>query len=178
MVADFVDKMSTAVAQVDLPKISSIRREKRAIVSRRNPWESIAQNPAVVHAMSVLPSNYEFEIPKTLWKILSLEAKVVALQFPEGLLMYSCIISDIVRRFTGARVIILSDVTYGACCIDDYTAKKLEADVMIHYGHSCLVPITSTCVKVGNLSFRDNPLNFLFFRRSTSLLRFISILIT
>jgi 2-(3-amino-3-carboxypropyl)histidine synthase len=115
--------------------------------NRKQAWEEIGQNPAVLQAMKLLPSNYEFEIPKTLWKILSLECKIVALQFPEGLLMYACIISDIVRRFTGARVIILSDVTYGACCIDDYTAAKLNADCLIHYGHSCLVPISSTCVK-------------------------------
>jgi 2-(3-amino-3-carboxypropyl)histidine synthase len=115
---------------------------------RKNPWEDVSQNIAVQSAVKMLPSNYEFEIPKTLWKILSLSSEVVALQFPEGLLMYSCIISDIIRRFTGCRVIILSDVTYGACCIDDYTAKKLSADVLIHYGHSCLVPISSTCVKV------------------------------
>jgi 2-(3-amino-3-carboxypropyl)histidine synthase len=115
---------------------------------RKNPWEDVSQNIAVQSAIKMLPSNYEFEIPKTLWKILSLSSQVVALQFPEGLLMYACIISDIIRRFTGCRVIILSDVTYGACCIDDYTAKKLSADVLIHYGHSCLVPISSTCVKV------------------------------
>ena len=32
----------------------------------------------------------------------------------------------------------MGDVTYGACCIDDYTAKALGADLMVHYGHSCL----------------------------------------
>lgn len=35
-------------------------------------------------------------------------------------------------------------VTYGACCIDDYTAKALGADLLVHYGHSCLVPIDQT----------------------------------
>ena len=38
-------------------------------------------------------------------------------------------------------MMIMGDVTYGACCIDDYTARSLKADFMIHYGHSCLVPI-------------------------------------
>jgi 2-(3-amino-3-carboxypropyl)histidine synthase len=32
----------------------------------------------------------------------------------------------------------MGDVTYGACCIDDYTAVALECDMMVHYGHSCL----------------------------------------
>ncbi len=32
----------------------------------------------------------------------------------------------------------MGDVTYGACCIDDFTAKALGADFLVHYGHSCL----------------------------------------
>ena len=42
----------------------------------------------------------------------------------------------------------MGDVTYGACCIDDFTAEKLGADFMIHYGHSCLVPINITQIPV------------------------------
>lgn len=43
-----------------------------------------------------------------------------------------------VSSFTDAETIIMGDVTYGACCVDDFTAKALGADLMIHYGHSCL----------------------------------------
>ena len=32
----------------------------------------------------------------------------------------------------------MGDVTYGACCVDDFSAKSLGADLMVHYGHSCL----------------------------------------
>ena len=32
----------------------------------------------------------------------------------------------------------MGDVTYGACCVDDFSAKALGADFMVHYGHSCL----------------------------------------
>jgi len=34
----------------------------------------------------------------------------------------------------------MGDVTYGACCIDDYTALALGCDMLVHYGHSCLGP--------------------------------------
>lgn len=34
----------------------------------------------------------------------------------------------------------MGDVTYGACCIDDYTAVALGCDMLVHYGHSCLGP--------------------------------------
>jgi len=32
----------------------------------------------------------------------------------------------------------MGDVTYGACCVDDFTARALGCDLMVHYGHSCL----------------------------------------
>ncbi|RYR72846.1 hypothetical protein Ahy_A02g007064 [Arachis hypogaea] len=38
------------------------------------------------------------------------------------------------------------DVTYGACCIDDFSATALSTDLLIHYGHSCLIPIDSTTI--------------------------------
>ncbi|KAF7244236.1 2-(3-amino-3-carboxypropyl)histidine synthase subunit 1, partial [Varanus komodoensis] len=38
----------------------------------------------------------------------------------------------------------MGDVTYGACCVDDFTARALGADFLVHYGHSCLIPIDAT----------------------------------
>ena len=35
-------------------------------------------------------------------------------------------------------------VVYGACCVDDLGAKAIGCDFMVHYGHSCLVPIDGT----------------------------------
>jgi 2-(3-amino-3-carboxypropyl)histidine synthase len=62
--------------------------------------------------------------------------------------MYSCIISDILVKFCMVEAVVMGDVTYGACCIDDYTAASLGCDFIIHYGHSCLVPINVTKVRV------------------------------
>ncbi|KIH64003.1 hypothetical protein ANCDUO_05692 [Ancylostoma duodenale] len=45
--------------------------------------------------------------------------------FPEGLIMYSCLIADILEKYTDCTTVIMGDVTYGACCVDDYTAKSL-----------------------------------------------------
>jgi len=42
----------------------------------------------------------------------------------------------------------MGDISYGACCIDDLLGQQLEMDLLIHYGHSCLVPITETVVKI------------------------------
>jgi 2-(3-amino-3-carboxypropyl)histidine synthase len=63
---------------------------------------------------------------------------------PEGLVMYATTIADIIEKFTEADTVIMGDVTYGACCIDDYTAKALGVDLLVHYGHSCLIPIDQT----------------------------------
>ena len=50
----------------------------------------------------------------------------MALQFPEGLMMYACVIGDILHKFAGAEPLILGDVTYGACCVDDFTVCVLK----------------------------------------------------
>ncbi|KAI0650344.1 Diphthamide synthesis [Trametes meyenii] len=98
-------------------------------------------------AIKQLPYNYSFEIHKTIHHIRKNHAKMVALQMPEGLQMFACTIADIIERFTSALTVIMGDVTYGACCIDDYTAVALGCDMLVHYGHSCLVPIDQTTIK-------------------------------
>jgi 2-(3-amino-3-carboxypropyl)histidine synthase len=103
-----------------------------------------AESASLLSAVRVLPSNYDFEIPKTIARIRSVRAATVALQFPEGLLMYAAMIADILSKFSApycTRTIILGDVTYGACCVDDFAATALGAQLLVHYGHSCLVPI-------------------------------------
>ncbi|KAJ0231401.1 Diphthamide synthesis DPH2 family protein [Hirschfeldia incana] len=107
--------------------------------------DSILNDASLNAAISLLPPIYHFEIHKCVWRIKSTNAKRVAIQLPEGLLMYSLTLSDIFTSFAGAdRCFVLGDVTYGACCVDDFSASALGADLLIHYGHSCLVPIDST----------------------------------
>ncbi|XP_036392814.1 2-(3-amino-3-carboxypropyl)histidine synthase subunit 1 [Megalops cyprinoides] len=127
--------------QVVTPKKPQVRGPRR--VANQIPDE-ILNDPQLQEAISVLPKNYNFEIHKTVWRVKQAKAKRVALQLPEGLQMFACVIADIIERFTEADTIIMGDVTYGACCVDDFTARALGADFMVHYGHSCLVPIDST----------------------------------
>ena len=117
------------------------RRQRR--VANQIP-ESLLKNAELNKAIAALPSNYTFEIHKTIWKIQQFKSKRVALQFPEGLLMYACTIADILEHFAGVETMIMADVTYGACCIDDLSAKALGCDFLVHYGHSCLIPIDVT----------------------------------
>lgn len=45
------------------------------------------------------------------------------------------------------KCFIIGDVAYGACCIDDFTSIVLGCDFLVHYGHSCLVPISITNIR-------------------------------
>ena len=41
--------------------------------------------------------------------------------------MYSCAIADILEEFAGVEhTVILGDTTFGACCVDDFSAKAME----------------------------------------------------
>ncbi|ODV98173.1 hypothetical protein PACTADRAFT_47977 [Pachysolen tannophilus NRRL Y-2460] len=130
---------------VSLVKKSRSRHIGRVI--NQIPKE-ILEDKELSAAIALLPSNYNFEIHKTIWNIKKQNAKRVALQMPEGLLMYSLIISDIIEQFCQCETIVMGDVSYGACCIDDYTARSLDCDFIVHYAHSCLVPIDITLIKV------------------------------
>ena len=157
------EKTPVVVSASDKPKRRFIGRSDlpgqkpstELVTSGGKPRRIASQIPAEIlndvnlnAAISVLPQNYNFEMHKTIWKIKQSKATSVALQFPEGLLMFSCTIADIIEQFTGASVLIMGDVTYGACCVDDFTATALGVDLMIHYGHSCLVPVTTTTIKM------------------------------
>ncbi|CAK1590405.1 unnamed protein product [Parnassius mnemosyne] len=106
--------------------------------------EELLNDPLLNSACESLPQNYNFEIHKTIWRIRTLGAKRVALQLPEGLTMFATTLCDIIETFTEADTVIMGDVTYGACCIDDFTARALCVDLLVHYGHSCLIPIDQT----------------------------------
>lgn len=96
-----------------------------------------------------LPRNYNFEVHKTIWKIKQTNSSRVLLQFPEGLIRFGPILVDIMQGFfrecdkTEVEFITMGDLTYGACCIDDYLASSLGCDLIVHYAHSCLVPINT-----------------------------------
>lgn len=126
------------------------------------PTEILQDEQLNAAVAAYLPSNYNFEIHKTVHHVRHYGSTCVALQMPEGLTLWATAISDIiercvekallwpsckrleltfgnpVHRFTGATTVIMGDVTYGACCVDDFTARALGADMLVHYGHSCL----------------------------------------
>jgi 2-(3-amino-3-carboxypropyl)histidine synthase len=125
--------------------VSQPRRTARTL---NNIPTEILEDEDIKAAIALLPANYSFEIPKTIHRIRSAGSKKIALQFPEGLLLFATTISDILSQFCkGIETLIMGDVTYGACCVDDYTARALGCDLLIHYAHSCLIPVSVTSIK-------------------------------
>ncbi|TFK27058.1 diphthamide synthesis protein [Coprinopsis marcescibilis] len=131
---------------VGTKSLKSSKPGSRPVLSNQIPPE-ILEDEQLNAAIKSLPSHYSFEIHKTIHHVRKNRATMVALQMPEGLQMFACTIADIIERFTDALTVIMGDVTYGACCIDDYTAVALGCDMLIHYGHSCLVPMDVTSIK-------------------------------
>ncbi|KAI3953695.1 hypothetical protein MKW98_017519 [Papaver atlanticum] len=39
---------------------------------------------------------------------------------------------------------VLADTTYGSCCVDEVGASHVDADCVVHYGHTCFSPTTTS----------------------------------
>ncbi|KAI3623729.1 Diphthamide biosynthesis protein 2 [Malassezia furfur] len=70
----------------------------------------------------------------------------VALQFPDEALIDSVPLFHALQRalahLTDAppQLYILADTSYGSCCVDEVAAAHVQADAVVHYGHTCLSP--------------------------------------
>jgi len=40
-------------------------------------------------------------------------------------MLFACLLADIISNFADVECVIMGDVTYGACCVDDLTPKTL-----------------------------------------------------
>jgi 2-(3-amino-3-carboxypropyl)histidine synthase len=154
--APLPSSQTTTETTEDVPAVATTdsteqKMKPKRIIRRRRRDQAPAIDPVLLEKTiqaSNLPMAYSFEIPKTVQRIQSLNAVHIALQMPEGLLLYATVLSDVFQRLcpTLEQVSILGDVTYGACCVDDLGAQALGAQLMVHYGHSCLVPIQHTAI--------------------------------
>ena len=159
-----MSEVSEAVTVVAARPRKVVRARGRAALNKVP--DNVINDPELRLAMEVFPENYNLEIPKTIWRIRRDNFKMVALQLPEGLTMFATSLSDIIEKFTTAQTLIMSDVTYGACCVDDFSARALGCDFMVHYGHSCLIPVDQTAnikmlyvfvdIKLDSLHFIDS----------------------
>uniref|UniRef100_V5HM52 2-(3-amino-3-carboxypropyl)histidine synthase subunit 2 n=1 Tax=Ixodes ricinus TaxID=34613 RepID=V5HM52_IXORI len=65
--------------------------------------------------------------------------ETIALQFPDEMLIDSVRVTLLIQKaVVDARLFILGDTSYGSCCVDEVAAEHIQADSIIHFGHSCL----------------------------------------
>ncbi|OXV07683.1 hypothetical protein Egran_04552 [Elaphomyces granulatus] len=111
-----------------------------------------------------------YDIERTLGEIREGRWKRIALQFPDDMLPDAPRVSQLLSRGLqnhpqqngnadldhltesvshlriesareeAARLYILADTSYGACCVDEVAAEHINADVVVHYGRACLSP--------------------------------------
>ncbi|KAK4476687.1 hypothetical protein RD792_015847 [Penstemon davidsonii] len=66
-------------------------------------------------------------------------------QFPDEVLKDSMMVVKALRRElnSGVKLYVMADTTYGSCCVDEVGAAHVNAQCVIHYGHTCLSPTSS-----------------------------------
>ena len=82
-------------------------------------------------------TNYHFKIEQILDKIQETGAKVVGLQFPEGLKVHATKLARKIENETGVLVLISGDPCYGACDLSDLEMDGM-VDLLVHFGHTPL----------------------------------------
>ena len=82
-------------------------------------------------------TNYQFNIHQILNKIREQGAKIVGLQFPEGLKVHATELAHKIEDETGAMVLISGDPCYGACDLSDNVMEGM-VDLLVHFGHTPL----------------------------------------
>ncbi|MCS7368908.1 MAG: diphthamide biosynthesis enzyme Dph2 [archaeon GBS-70-058] len=79
---------------------------------------------------------YEFNLDDVLLNSMVKSARRIILQFPDGLKSYALKIADEISNRIAAEVIVSMDPCYGGCDLAVDDAKRLGADLIIHFGHT------------------------------------------
>jgi 2-(3-amino-3-carboxypropyl)histidine synthase len=86
-----------------------------------------------------LNEEYSLDLDSAVEKIKEAGAKLVLVQFPEGLKIYATSIVDYLEEKTDAEFLIFLGDCYGACDTP-VGMEKTGVDLMIQFGHNSLQP--------------------------------------
>ncbi|KYH42639.1 MAG: diphthamide biosynthesis protein [Candidatus Bathyarchaeota archaeon B63] len=89
--------------------------------------------------------SFELEEERLEEEVRRRKAKRVILQLPDGLKREGLRLADAIER-AGATAIISGDPCYGACDIALSTAVSVNADLIVHYGHTVMIKRTGVPV--------------------------------
>ncbi|GAA6004374.1 2-(3-amino-3-carboxypropyl)histidine synthase [Rhodotorula paludigena] len=83
-----------------------------------------------------------YEVDLTLAEIEKGGYQRIALQFADEQLHDAVQVYRALRAGLPAdkELYVLADTTYGSCCVDEVAAQHVDADFVVHYGHTCLSP--------------------------------------
>lgn len=88
-------------------------------------------------------SQYDLQIDKVVREVKARKCKRVILQLPEGLMWCATQISNRIKQGTAAETFVSLDTCYGACDLATHAASRLNADLIVHYGHTPWVSRTA-----------------------------------
>ena len=86
-----------------------------------------------------LGENYELDLNKIVLEIKRKKAKLILLQFPDGLKPYAVPIVDYLNKKTKVEFLIFLGDCFGACDTP-VGMEKLGIDLIIQFGHNSLMP--------------------------------------
>jgi 2-(3-amino-3-carboxypropyl)histidine synthase len=88
-----------------------------------------------------LEGKYDLELNKVISLIKKEKAKLVLLQFPDGLKPYATAVVDYLEEKTNAEFLIWLESCFGACDLPVGLDKiKPKIDLVIQFGHNSMMP--------------------------------------
>ena len=103
--------------------VSTIRKEAYARIALQFPDEMLSDAPRVFEALSKdLKTTFSMDHREEEEPI-----KFAKTELPPA-------------QSITAKLYILADTSYGACCVDEIAAEHVNADAVVHYGRACLSP--------------------------------------
>jgi len=90
-------------------------------------------------SLGELNKKYDLELDKVVSEIKTKKAKLVLLQFPDGLKPYATAVVDYLEENTEAEFMIWIESCYGACDTPTGT-EGLGVDLVVQFGHSDMMP--------------------------------------
>ena len=88
-----------------------------------------------------LESEYDLQLDNVIVEIKKAKAKIVLLQFPDGLKQYSSVVVDFLKENTKAEFLVWFSSCYGACDTPTGIERiKPSVDLVIQFGHNEMMP--------------------------------------
>ncbi|MBU2562786.1 MAG: diphthamide synthesis protein [Nanoarchaeota archaeon] len=94
-----------------------------------------------MRTLADLKEKYDFEFERIISEIKKSKAKLVLLQFPDGLKPYATSVADYLEQKTNAEFLIWFGSCFGACDAPVGLEKiKPKIDLIVQFGHNDLMP--------------------------------------